>query len=121
MKKKICITVLILFTAYLSGVLLISLICGAPMENRAELNRYLFGAVGMAIVLPAGFSYFLASALHLGRKLDEIEEAERKEKRSFFGMSEEDMLIQPFVNALSKKENLTQEKRDDLISYIEDL
>lgn len=121
MKRKAFIVFMVIFTVYIAGILLVSLICGAPTGSRAELNRYLFGAVGMSILLPGGFSFFFISALDLSKKLDEMEDMEKdEENRAVFDISNISVLIQQFVNAFSKKKNLTQEKRENLISYLED-
>lgn len=120
MKRKGFIVFIVVFTVYIAAILLVSLICGAPMGSRAELNRYLFGAVGMSIVLPGGFSYFLISTLNLSKKLDEKEMEENEESRAVFDISDIHILIQQFVNAFSKKKNLSQEEREDLIAYLED-
>lgn len=118
MKHKVFAAFMIVFTIYIAVILLMSLICGAPMGSRAELNRYLFGAVGMSILLPAGFSFFFTRSLYLSKRLEEAEE--NNEEGNVFNISNMSILIQQFVNALSKKRNLTQEKKEDLISYLED-
>ncbi|MDO4339871.1 MAG: hypothetical protein Q4C91_17545 [Eubacteriales bacterium] len=121
MKRKVFIVFMIIFTIYIAGILLVSLICGAPMGSRAELNRYLFGAVGMSILLPGGFSFFFISALDLSKKLDGMEDMEKADEDGVvYDISNISMLIQQFVNAFSKKKNLTKEKKEDLISYLED-
>lgn len=76
MKRKVFIVFMIIFTIYIVVILLISLICGAPIGSRSELNRYLFGAVGISILLPVGFTSFFISTLGLCKKLEEIKEAE---------------------------------------------
>lgn len=122
MKRKAFITFMVIFTIYIAVILLISLICGAPVGSRAELNRYLFGAVGMSMLLPFGFTFFLINTLKLSKKLEEIEKSEEgKMDGNFFDTMDINILIKDFVNALSKKRNLTKEKSEDLISYIEDL
>lgn len=120
MKRKVFVAFMIIFTIYIAIILLVSLICGAPTGSRSELNRYLFGAVGISILLPVGFSFFLTKTLELSKKMEEKEEAEEKEDAAPFDISNIHVLIQQFVNAFSKKKNLTKEKREDLISYLED-
>lgn len=122
MKRKAFIVFMIIFTIYIAVILLISLICGAPMGSRAELNRYLFGAVGISILLPVGFTFFFMNTLDLSKKLEERKEAaEHQKNRNIFDDMDINVLIRDFVNALSKKKNLPKEKSEDLISYIEDL
>lgn len=122
MKRKFFIVFMIIFTIYIAAILLVSLISGAPMGSRAELNRYLFGAVGISILLPVGFTFFFMSTLGLSKKLEEMKEAEEHQKnRNLYETMDMNVLIRDFVNALSKKKNLPKEKSEDLISYIEDL
>lgn len=117
MKRKVFIGFMVVFTIYIAVILLVSLICGAPAGGRAELNRYLFGAVGLSIFLPAGFSFFFLCTLDLSKKL---EEREVEEEKAVLDISNLTMLIQQFVSAFSKKRNLTKEKREDLLSYLEE-
>lgn len=122
MKRKVFIVFMIIFTIYIAVILLVSLICGAPMGSRAELNRYLFGAVGISILLPVGFTFFFMSTLDLSKRVEEMKEAaEGQKNRNIFETMDIDVMIRDFVCALSKKKNLPQEKSEDLISYIEDL
>ncbi|MDO4305363.1 MAG: hypothetical protein Q4C77_00900 [Eubacteriales bacterium] len=121
MKRKGFIAFMILFTIYIAVMLLISLISGAPMGSRAELNRYLFGAVGMSILLPVGFSFFFICTLDLSKKLEQSESSEEsQEEKAILDISNMNVLIRQFVNAFSKKKRLTKEKREDLISYLEE-
>lgn len=121
MKRKGFIIFMIVFTIYIAVILLVSLICGAPAGSRAELNRYLFGAVGISILLPVGFSFFFICTLDLSKKLEEKEMMnENQEEKVVLDISNLNMLIQQFVNAFSKKKNLSKEKREALISYLED-
>lgn len=117
MKRKMFIAFMIIFTAYISVTLFISLICGAPIGSRAELNRYLFGAVGMAMILPAGFSFFFVSTFDLSKRLDEIE---REESENIFNM-DLNLMIKEFVNTLSIRKKLTREGKERLLTYLENL
>lgn len=121
MKRKVFVVFMIIFTIYIAITLLISLICGAPMGSRSELNRYLFGAVGMSVLLPVGFTFFFMSTLDLSKKVEEMEAAELEKDKMLFENMDIHILIRDFVYALSKKKNLSREKADELISYIEDL
>lgn len=118
MKRKTFIAFMIIFTAYISVTLFISLICGAPMGSRAELNRYLFGAVGMAMILPAGFSFFFVSTFYLSKRLDEIE---RAESENIFNTMDFNLMIKEFVNTLSIRKKLTREGKERLLTYLENL
>ena len=120
MKRKVFVAFMVIFTIYIAIILLVSLICGAPMGSKAELYRYLFGAVGISILLPVGFTFFLTKTLDLSLKIQEKEETEQDRDEASFDISNVHVLIQQFVNAFSKKKKLTKEKREDLISYLED-
>lgn len=122
MKRNVFGAFMIIFTIYLSIILLISLICGAPMGNRAELHRYLFGAVGISILLPAGFTFFFMSTLDLSKRVEEMKEAaERQKNGNIFETMDIDVMIRDFVYALSQKKHLTPETCEELIAYIEEL
>lgn len=122
MKRIIFIVFMILFTIFIAAILLASLICGVP-ENSAEAGRYLFGAIGMSVLLPSGFTAFFISTLNLTKRLEEIEKAEEVEDEAESNTS--DVLVNApipeLVNALAKKRNLTTEKKERLLSYLEDI
>lgn len=122
MKRIIFIVFMILFTIFIAAILLASLICGVP-ENSAEAGRYLFGAIGMSVLLPSGFTAFFISTLNLTKRLEEIEKVEEVEDEAESNTS--DVLVNApipeLVNALAKKRNLTTEKKERLLSYLEDI
>lgn len=120
MKRKIFIAVMIIFTAIIAVTLFISLICGAPM-NSAGLLKYVFCAIGISILLPAGFTVFFIITLDLSEQLEEYEKdavSDEKEKDSEIT---DNIPIPALVNALAKKKNLTPEEKERLLSYLEDL
>lgn len=119
MKRKIFFIFMVIFTGYISSILFISFVCGAPMGCREELNRYLFGAVGLSILLPAGFSFFFINTLSLSRRLEEIEKSlGDKEHRDLSAIHR---MLEEFGNTLVKKKKLTSEEKERLLSYIEEL
>lgn len=122
MKRIIFIIFMIFFTIFIAVILFVSLICGIP-ENSAEAGRYLFGAIGMSVLLPSGFTAFFISTLHLSKKLEEIEKAEEVEDEEESNTA--DVLVNApipeLVNALAEKQNLTPEKKERLLSYLEDM
>lgn len=123
MKRKILIAFMVVF-AILSAVNLFnSLICGAPAGG-AEQGRYLIGAVGTSVLFPAGFTFFFLTTLFLSEKLRESEEAavtaEEREKEEVMNTLEE-VQVPILVNAIAKKQNLTEEEEKSIISFIEDL
>lgn len=119
MKRKFFFIFMVIFTVYLSGILFISFVCGAPVGCREEINKYLFGAVGLSILLPVGFSFFFISTLSLSKRLEEIEkysgDKDHRDISNIYRMMEE------FANTLVKKKKLTSEEKERLLSYIERL
>ena len=123
MKRIVFIIFMIVFTIFIAINLFISLICGVP-ENSAEVGRYLFGAAGMSVLLPCGFTFFFISTLHLGKKLEELEnaeEAEHETAKKDLPDNLADVPIPLLVNALAEKQNLTPEEKERLLSYLEDI
>lgn len=117
MKRTLFIVCMVGFTIFLAAVLLISLICGAPADSK-DLGRYLFGAVGISVLLPSGFTFFFISTLDLSKKLEESEKTEEEDNTE---ETLEDVPVSVLVNALVGKQNLTPEEKEKLSSYIEDL
>ena len=124
-KRKLFVAFLITFSVFLSVCLFTSMICGAPSEN-GEFGRYLFGALGMALFLPAGFTFFLFQTLSLKQELEQLEseETEKSGTRTegmILNDPERKLSIPALVNALAEKQNLTQEEKEELLSYLEEL
>ena len=123
MKRKLFVAFMIAFTILLSINLFISLICGAPVGSD-ELIRYIIGAVGMSVLLPSGFSFFFLATLRLSEKLKESEEAAvvKKEQECEGAMNTlSDVQIPVLVSAIAKKQNLTKEEKERLISFVKNL
>lgn len=123
MKRKLFIAFMIAFSILLSINLFISLICGAPVGSD-ELIRYIIGAVGMSVLLPSGFTFFFLATLRLSEKLQESEKAAVVEKEQDYEDAVNtltDVQIPALVNAIAKKQNLTEEEEERIISFIEDL
>lgn len=123
MKRKLFIAFMIAFTILLSINLFISLICGAPVGSD-ELIRYIIGAIGMSVLLPSGFTFFFLATLRLSEKLKKSEEAavvkeEQENEDAVNTLS--DVQIPVLVSAIAKKQNLTEEEEERIISFIEDL
>lgn len=123
MKRKIFIIFMIIFTVFLSGCMVIGFVCGAPMDNKEELGRYLFGSVGISILLPSGFTFFFVNSLDLSKKLNESENKKSEESKESVVISDNTVEVQipAFVNALAKERNLTPEEKERLLSYLEDI
>ena len=123
MKRKLFIAFMIAFSILLSIALFVALICGAPAGSE-ELKRYVIGAVGISVFLPAGFTFFFLATLHLIKKLQESEElssAEEKQESEEDRDTLTDAQIPALVSAIAKKQNLTEEEEERIISFIEDL
>ncbi|MGN0400264.1 MAG: hypothetical protein ACI4EO_09095 [Blautia sp.] len=125
MKRKLLVAFLIFFSVFLSVCLFTSMMCGAPSDN-GELGRYLFGAVGMALFLPAGFSFFLFQTLKLNQELENLESAEAAKTGSHTESESMrdyhmDSQLPALVNALAEKRNLTEKEKEDLLAYLEEL
>lgn len=124
MKRKLFTAVMVVFTILLAIILFVSLICGAPMD-RGELGRYVVGALGISILLPAGFTFFFLVTLRLSERAEEknVEtETEKKVQKSgdgYYIPSEAQILT--LVNTLAEERHLTPEERDRLLSYLEEL
>ena len=123
MKRILCIAFMIAFSILLSVNLFISLICGAPAGG-SELRWYIVGAAGMAVLLPSGFTFFFLAALRLSEKLQESVNAsviEKERECEDVANTLEDVRLPVLVNAIAKKQNLTEEEEERIISFIEDL
>ena len=124
MKRKILVVFMILFTVFMAVNLFVSLICGAP-ANGDGLIKYILCAAGTSVLLPASFTFFFLTTLHLSEKLEEKEQAtvveeEKKESEDILNTFA-DVQIPALVNAIAKKQNLTAEEEERIISFIEDL
>ena len=125
MRRKIFIAFMIVFTVLVSCTLFVSLLCGVPVDSE-DVGRYIFGAAGMSVFLPAGFSFFLVYALDLSRELKRREEAveeeqDSKKESAASVTSDMDVQIPALVNALAEKRKLTPEEKEKLLSYLEEL
>lgn len=122
MKRKLFTAVMVVFTILLAIILFVSLICGAPMD-KGELGRYVVGALGISILLPAGFTFFFLVTLRLSERAEEKEvETEKKVQKSgdgYYIPSEAQILT--LVNTLAEERHLTSEEKDRLLSYLEEL
>lgn len=124
MKRKILVVFMILFTVFIAVNLFVSLICGAP-ANGDGLRKYILCAAGISVLLPASFTFFFLTTFHLSKKLEEKEQAtvveeEKKESEDILNTFA-DVQIPALVNAIAKKQNLTAEEEERIISFIEDL
>ncbi|MGN0316262.1 MAG: hypothetical protein ACI4EG_15930 [Fusicatenibacter sp.] len=127
MWRKILIVFLTVAAVFWSVTLFVSLICGAP-SDKSELTRYLIGAAGMSLVLPGGFLFFLIRTMDLTKELEkyesmETEETKVKEVQAFDEHDEtgDSFHLPVLMSALGEKRNLSQEEREELLSYLEDL
>ena len=124
MKRKIFVVFMIIFTVFLAVNLFVSLICGAPADGDG-LGKYIICAAGISVLLPAGFTLFFLATLLLNEKLMEKEQAtvveEEKKEREDIENTFADVQIPALVNAIAKKQNLTAEEEERIISFIEDL
>ena len=113
---------MIVFTILLAINLFISLICGAPVGSE-EQGRYFIGAVGISILLPAGFTFFFLSTLRLSEKLEEKESETVTEEEEAEPIADipANVRIPALVSALAEKENLTPEERERLLSFLKEL
>lgn len=124
MKRKIFVAFMIVFTILLAIHLFISLICGPPAGS-GELIRYIVGAAGISLLLPAGFTFFFLATLHLSKRLEEkesetvVEEEVQENKNNFYIPSNAQILT--LVNTLAEEKRLTPEEKERLLSYLEDL
>lgn len=117
MKRKLFIAFMVVFTILLASILFISLICGAPMDGN-EVGRYIFGAAGISLLLPASFSFFFITTFDLNKKLEDLEKAAQNNNNPEIQNS---ILIGALVNALAEERNLSPEGRKKLKKYLEDL
>ncbi|MDO5361776.1 MAG: hypothetical protein Q4F03_03905 [Eubacteriales bacterium] len=113
MKRKLFTAVMIIFTILLAIILFVSLICGAPV-GRSELGMYVVGALGISILLPAGFTFFFLVTLRLSERTEEAELEELED-------TETENRIPALVCAIAKERNLSSEEKERIISFIEDL
>lgn len=123
LKRKLLVVFMIVFTILLAVNLFIALICGAPLGSE-EQGRYLIGAVGISILLPGGFTFFFLATLRLSEKLQESEDAaviEYEQDYEEVVDTLSDVQIPALVNAIAKKQNLTEEEEERIISFIEEL
>ena len=116
MKRKLFTAVMIIFTILLAIILFVSLICGAPV-GRSELGMYVVGALGISILLPAGFTFFFLVTLRLSERAEEAELVEPEELED----TETENRIPALVCAIAKERNLSSEEKERIISFIEDL
>lgn len=122
MKRKVFIAFMIVFTVFLGVNLFISLICGAPWDS-SELERYIVGAAGMSILLPASFTLLVIRTLDMGRKSEKAENSaeDKEEGERAFDAADIDAQIPAFVSSLAEKRNLTPEQTEKLLAFLEDI
>lgn len=123
MKRKLLVAFMVVFTILLAIILFASLITGAPI-GKAELGRYIACAAGISLLLPAGFTFFFLTSLSLSEKVQEREEAavtEEERKNEDIENTLADIQIPALVNAIAKKQNLSEEEEERILSFIEDL
>ena len=123
LKRKLLVVFMIVFTILLAVNLFIALICGAPLGSE-EQGRYFIGAVGISILLPAGFTFFFLSTLRLSERLQEKESEAAEDVEEETNLATDiptNIRIPALVNALAEKENLTPEERERLLSLLEEM